>query len=97
MIQGEASALRIELIVTHHKRRRSKLPYSATAYLVDSSLPAPRDLIDAGRCEEAEGEEDAVRASLRDLQTRLNGRHDELVRSVLADPARVEMVRRQVG
>ncbi|WP_394794888.1 hypothetical protein [Armatimonas sp.] len=89
--------LKIELIALHHKRRRSKPPYSATAYLVDSSLPAPRDLIDAGRCEEAEGEEDAMRAALRDLQTRLNGQHDALVRAVLADPVGAITERRRVG
>lgn len=41
------SALKIELIVWHHKRRTRRQPYSAAAYLLDPSKPQHHQVIEA--------------------------------------------------
>lgn len=92
--------LALELIITHHKRRRARLPYSASVYLINTALPSPRDLIDSGRCEEAESEGEAARNALRELQERrerLAGAHDALLMRALLDPVGAITKRRTVG
>ena len=94
------SSYKIELIVTHHKRRRSRPPFSATAYLVDSSKTAPSDLLDAGRCEEAGSGGEAARDALRDLQQRrerLTGVCDAVLNQALLDPLGAITLQRVVG
>jgi hypothetical protein len=87
--------MQIEVIVWHHKRRTVTPPYSASAYLVDLSLPEARQVIAAGSCDAADGELVAAREALRNLQNRLTlPEYRALVDGALVDPERVIRERR---
>ena len=67
----KAPTLRIELTVWHYRRCTRRLPYSASAYLINIDKPGYRQAIIGGSCLEAGSEGEAARDALRDLQERL--------------------------